>query len=85
MLEKIVIRIGNVSDILLKFYYIKKYNKNIKVKNHDFGVCFKLPARASGFEVPTRLMRASKHNLLCSGEQKIFPKGQILINHKKIR
>ena len=28
-------------------------------------------------------MRASKHNLLCSGEQKILPKGQILINHKK--
>jgi hypothetical protein len=23
MLEKIVIRIGNVSDILLKFYYIR--------------------------------------------------------------
>jgi len=55
----------------------------VLVKKHDFGVRFKLPARASGFEVPTRLMRASKHNLLCSGEQKILPKGQILINHKK--
>jgi len=51
MLEKIVIRIGNVSDILLKFYYIKKYNKNIKVKNHDFGVCFKLPARQGCYKV----------------------------------
>ncbi|EKY23128.1 hypothetical protein HMPREF9073_00036 [Capnocytophaga sp. oral taxon 326 str. F0382] len=53
------------------------------VKKHDFGVRFKLPARASGFEVPTRLMRASKHNLLCSGEQKILPNGRILISHKE--
>jgi hypothetical protein len=51
MLENIVIRIGNVSDILLKFYYIKKYNKNIKVKNHDFGVRFKPPARQGCYKV----------------------------------
>jgi len=55
----------------------------VLVKNHDFGVRFKLPVRASGFEVPTRLMRASKHNLLCSGEQKILPNGRILISHKE--
>jgi len=33
--------------------------------------------------VPKRLLRASKHNLLCSGEQKILPNGQILISHKE--
>src|SRR5690606_2384844 len=33
----------------------------------------KLPARASGFEAQKRVSSASKHNLLCSGEQKIRP------------